>query len=285
MRRSARAPRREHPSTPRCTHPHTRTLPRSQDNGSEHPHRCALSVHASKLHEVRGSMEHNLQARGVRAKLVTSGQGDWRYVDILAHRAGKLAALEYVRELYGVDRSRCVAAGDSGNDTLMLGGRNPAVGARVGGGGVEGRRPARCPRPGKSPGVRLVTPPRAPLPVTTPTHPRARSRGQRPAQPVGLGAAAAAGRAAGGQRRPPGARGDGRHCPPRALLTRAPMLTSQRMQHSSALTHRPPCCSALHHFAPRRLLAPLLRSPAAFCAPPLAAAPLPQLVTLPRPAN
>lgn len=39
------------------------------------------------------------------------------------------AALEYVRQLYGVHHSRCVAAGDSGNDTLMLGGRNLAIGA------------------------------------------------------------------------------------------------------------------------------------------------------------
>lgn len=35
-------------------------------------------------------------------------------------RAGKLEALEYVRTLYGVPRERCVAAGDSGNDILML---------------------------------------------------------------------------------------------------------------------------------------------------------------------
>lgn len=42
-------------------------------------------------------------------------------------RGGKLQALEYVRTLYGIPRSRCVAAGDSGNDILMLGGTNPAV--------------------------------------------------------------------------------------------------------------------------------------------------------------
>ena len=33
-----------------------------------------------------------------------------------------------MRQLYGVHHSRCVAAGDSGNDTLMLGGRNLAIG-------------------------------------------------------------------------------------------------------------------------------------------------------------
>lgn len=68
-----------------------------------------------------------------------SGTGDWRYVDVTAARAGKLAALEYVRQLYGVHHSRCVAAGDSGNDTLMLGGRNLAIGG-LGAGGRGGSR-------------------------------------------------------------------------------------------------------------------------------------------------
>jgi hypothetical protein len=68
-----------------------------------------------------------------QVKVIVSGVGDWRYVDVTSARAGKLAALEYVRQLYGVHHSRCVAAGDSGNDTLMLGGRNLAIGE--GGGG------------------------------------------------------------------------------------------------------------------------------------------------------
>ena len=37
-------------------------------------------------------------------------------------RGGKLEALEYVRTLYNVPKERCVAAGDSGNDILMLAG-------------------------------------------------------------------------------------------------------------------------------------------------------------------
>ena len=143
-----------------------------------------------------------------QVKVIVSGTGDWRYVDVTSARAGKLvsdsrsagrgrppcpsaaaaaapawhaaawhhhirllgrscskpahpawqllasprrfaaphctaacsaalqAALEYVRQLYGVHHSRCVAAGDSGNDTLMLGGRNLAIGGLV--------PPARC---------------------------------------------------------------------------------------------------------------------------------------------
>ena len=39
---------------------------------------------------------------------------------MLAVKGGKLEALEYVRTLFSVPRERCVAAGDSGNDILML---------------------------------------------------------------------------------------------------------------------------------------------------------------------
>lgn len=40
----------------------------------------------------------------------------------IAVRGGKLQALEYVRSLFGIPRNRCIAAGDSGNDILMLAG-------------------------------------------------------------------------------------------------------------------------------------------------------------------
>ena len=39
---------------------------------------------------------------------------------MLAVKGGKLEALEYVRTLFSIPRDRCVAAGDSGNDILML---------------------------------------------------------------------------------------------------------------------------------------------------------------------
>jgi len=41
-------------------------------------------------------------------------------VDCVSSRGGKLQALERVRTLFSVPRGRCVAAGDSGNDILML---------------------------------------------------------------------------------------------------------------------------------------------------------------------
>lgn len=97
------------------------------DQGTEHPHRIALSVHASVVDRVRVDLAEKARSRGVLCNIITSGTGDWRYVDCVSSRAGKLAALEYVRELFGVPIERCMAAGDSGNDQLMLGGRNPAV--------------------------------------------------------------------------------------------------------------------------------------------------------------
>ncbi len=56
----------------------------------------------------------------VQVRIIVSGTGDWRYMDCVSIRGGKLEALERVRTLFSVPRDRCVAAGDSGNDILML---------------------------------------------------------------------------------------------------------------------------------------------------------------------
>lgn len=53
-----------------------------------------------------------------------SGVGDYRYVDCVAIRAGKQEALEYIRALFNIPLTHCVAAGDSGNDILMLEGKD-----------------------------------------------------------------------------------------------------------------------------------------------------------------
>lgn len=97
------------------------------DDGSEHPHRIALSVKATAVPGILAALEAGTASRGLRVKLIVSGNGEWRYVDCVSAHAGKLAALEYVRALFGVAVNRCVAAGDSGNDALMLGGQNPAI--------------------------------------------------------------------------------------------------------------------------------------------------------------
>lgn len=59
----------------------------------------------------------------LQARIITSGYGGWRYVDVVPINGGKLEALEYIRTLFNIPHSRCMAAGDSGNDILMLEGR------------------------------------------------------------------------------------------------------------------------------------------------------------------
>jgi len=97
------------------------------DDGSEHPHRIALSVRADAVLGIVAALHAGTKPQGVRVKVIVSGTGDWRYVDCVSSHGGKLAALEYVRALFGIAVERCVAAGDSGNDALMLGGANPAI--------------------------------------------------------------------------------------------------------------------------------------------------------------
>jgi len=72
-------------------------------------------------------MKSNAAARGIEPKIIVSGTGEWRYMDVVAARGGKLAALEYVSALFRIPLDRCVAAGDSGNDALMLSGSNPSI--------------------------------------------------------------------------------------------------------------------------------------------------------------
>lgn len=68
-----------------------------------------------------------LAASGVRAKVITSGHGGWKYVDIVSAQAGKLESLEHVRRQLGFGLAATVACGDSGNDILMLSGENRAL--------------------------------------------------------------------------------------------------------------------------------------------------------------
>ena len=58
-----------------------------------------------------------------QVRLIVSGVGEWRYVDCVAIKAGKQEALEYIRAMFNIPLSHCMAAGDSGNDTLMLEGK------------------------------------------------------------------------------------------------------------------------------------------------------------------
>ena len=57
-----------------------------------------------------------------QVRIIESGTGELALRGLRGSRGGKLEALEHVRTLFGVPRERCVAAGDSGNDILMLAG-------------------------------------------------------------------------------------------------------------------------------------------------------------------
>ncbi|RJL04843.1 HAD-IIB family hydrolase [Paracoccus aestuarii] len=64
-----------------------------------------------------GRVARHLARAGLRARVIAS---HGRFIDILPHRAGKAAALRFEAARHGLDLSRCVAAGDSGNDADML---------------------------------------------------------------------------------------------------------------------------------------------------------------------
>lgn len=75
----------------------------------------------SGQHMMRDIVErHSTTTDAAQVRIIVSGTGDWRYVDCVSIRGGKLEALERVRTLFSVPRDRCMAAGDSGNDILML---------------------------------------------------------------------------------------------------------------------------------------------------------------------
>jgi len=97
------------------------------DDGSEHPHRVALSVHVNAADLAMHLLREKMEAHGMNFKLIVSGTMEWRYLDCVSGNAGKHAALEHLRSMYGIAVDRCVAAGDSGNDILMLEGDNPAI--------------------------------------------------------------------------------------------------------------------------------------------------------------
>ena len=62
-----------------------------------------------------------------QVRIITSGNGSHRYIDCVPQSAGKEKALQYVRQQFGIPEHLCVAAGDSGNDILMLEGDHPAI--------------------------------------------------------------------------------------------------------------------------------------------------------------
>lgn len=98
---------------------------RPADEQNEHKITCG--VHMQALESVLETVEGVLSVRSVKSNLITSGTGDWRFLDIVPIKAGKLEALNYVRRKYNFKVGSTVACGDSGNDILMLSGENPAI--------------------------------------------------------------------------------------------------------------------------------------------------------------
>lgn len=97
------------------------------DHGTEHPHRIALSVHMTSLHDCLAHLRHGFSQHSIQVRIIVSGVGDYRYVDCVAIKAGKQEALEYIRALFNIPLSHCMAAGDSGNDILMLEGKHMGI--------------------------------------------------------------------------------------------------------------------------------------------------------------
>ena len=90
-------------------------------------HKITVGCKDEHVQRVVDIIEGATNADGLRVKVIASGVGGWQYVDVVSDCAGKLESLEYVRQSVGVSHGRCVACGDSGNDTLMLGGENRAI--------------------------------------------------------------------------------------------------------------------------------------------------------------
>ena len=93
----------------------------------QNAHKVTCGLHKDVMDQVQQQIRERLQEDGVEAHLILSGKGDWRFLDIVAINAGKLHALEFVRQKYGFAHNRTIACGDSGNDKDMLSGQNLAV--------------------------------------------------------------------------------------------------------------------------------------------------------------
>ena len=63
----------------------------------------------------------------VQANLIYSGNGDWRYLDLLPVKAGKKQAMEALARQFGFELDSVVACGDSGNDIQMMEGANKGL--------------------------------------------------------------------------------------------------------------------------------------------------------------
>ncbi|KAL4445901.1 hypothetical protein ABPG77_009100 [Micractinium sp. CCAP 211/92] len=90
-------------------------------------HKVTCGVRLDVLEGVVAAIAADLEAARVAHRMVVSGSGAWRFVDLVPREAGKLQALEYARRKLGFAPEHTVAAGDSGNDIDMLEGQHKSI--------------------------------------------------------------------------------------------------------------------------------------------------------------
>jgi hydroxymethylpyrimidine pyrophosphatase-like HAD family hydrolase len=90
-------------------------------------HKVTCGVRLNVLDKVLATIRSDLQQAGIRHRLVVSGSGDWRFMDLVPAEAGKLQALEYARRTMEFEPHQTVACGDSGNDIDMLEGGHLSI--------------------------------------------------------------------------------------------------------------------------------------------------------------
>lgn len=86
---------------------------------------CGVNVTA--LDTAMQTIQESLKGKLVFVNLIYSGNGDWRYLDIVPIRAGKLQALEALASRFGFELQNTIACGDSGNDIQMMAGTNKGL--------------------------------------------------------------------------------------------------------------------------------------------------------------
>lgn len=89
-------------------------------------HKVTLGIKVDRVPRALEFLGERFKSGGVLAKLIVSGTGDWRYLDIVSNGAGKHEALEYVRSVRPrsllLIRSRTwTEAGWSGRSRLLQG--------------------------------------------------------------------------------------------------------------------------------------------------------------------
>ena len=93
----------------------------------QNSHKITCGVRSELVEDCCEELAEKLGEDGVSAKLVYSGKGDWKYLDILSASAGKLESLEFLRKMTRFSPENTIACGDSGNDIAMLEGENKGI--------------------------------------------------------------------------------------------------------------------------------------------------------------